>query len=178
MMKINLIKNKLDSTDYVLRHWKDVKITFGVKSTKLKELFWRQDVAFSVLLIIVSANFFILGRMINSFRPERNNEPILIGGISGKSILADEKSEISKTVSKSTIEKSGPITKSMAKSKTTVLPPGTGTPGSVFASKRGKNYYYPGCGGGTTIKPANKVWFTTPKAAELKGYVRSKTCKI
>ncbi|KKQ35217.1 MAG: Endonuclease I [Candidatus Nomurabacteria bacterium GW2011_GWB1_37_5] len=49
--------------------------------------------------------------------------------------------------------------------------------GMIFASKRGKKYYLPGCSGGSTIKEENKIYFSTEGEAMNAGYEKSSTCK-
>jgi len=46
--------------------------------------------------------------------------------------------------------------------------------GGVFASNKGKKYYYPGCS--NTISEANKVTFPTPKDAESAGFTLASNC--
>lgn len=52
----------------------------------------------------------------------------------------------------------------------------SGLPGLVGASRNGKRYYYPWCGGLTRIKEANKIWFSSTKAAEAAGYTIASGC--
>lgn len=54
-----------------------------------------------------------------------------------------------------------------------ILPAG----GQYVASKSGKAYYLPWCGGVSRIKEENKVWFETKEEAEAKGYAPAKNCK-
>jgi hypothetical protein len=49
--------------------------------------------------------------------------------------------------------------------------------GLVVASRNGSVYHFPWCGGASQINPANKVWFSSEKAAEDAGYTPSKSCK-
>lgn len=44
----------------------------------------------------------------------------------------------------------------------------------VFASSKGKKYYYPGCS--NTISAANKITFSTPKEAESAGFTLASNC--
>jgi hypothetical protein len=46
-----------------------------------------------------------------------------------------------------------------------------------FASSRGSKYYSIGCSGGKTLKPENKIYFTTEAEAIAAGYEKSSTCK-
>jgi len=46
-----------------------------------------------------------------------------------------------------------------------------------FASSRGSKYYHIGCSGGKTLKPENKIYFSTAGEAEVAGYELSSTCK-
>ncbi len=48
---------------------------------------------------------------------------------------------------------------------------------TFFASSKGTKYYSPGCTGGQTIKPENKIYFTSKEQAEGAGYVLSTTCR-
>lgn len=45
----------------------------------------------------------------------------------------------------------------------------------VFASSKGKKYYYPGCS--NTVSDANKVTFATAFMAESAGYTLASNCK-
>lgn len=54
-----------------------------------------------------------------------------------------------------------------------ILPVG----GQVVASKTGKAYYLPWCGGVKRIKDENKVWFDSAQAAQAAGYIPAKNCK-
>ncbi len=47
----------------------------------------------------------------------------------------------------------------------------------VFASKNGKNYYYPWCKGGSNIKKSNLVYFKHYKDAESQGFTLSRSCQ-
>lgn len=49
--------------------------------------------------------------------------------------------------------------------------------GLVVASRNGSVYYYPWCGGVSTISPVNRVWFNTEAAARKAGYAPAKNCK-
>lgn len=46
-----------------------------------------------------------------------------------------------------------------------------------FASKIGNKYYTIGCSGGKTLKPENKIYFTTEQEAIRAGYTKSASCK-
>lgn len=48
---------------------------------------------------------------------------------------------------------------------------------AYFASSRGSKYYHIGCSGGKTLKPENKIYFSTASEAESAGYELSSTCK-
>ena len=56
-------------------------------------------------------------------------------------------------------------------------PKGMTIGGLVEASRTGTVYYFPWCGGATSIKPENQVWFKTEDAAKAAGYVPAKNCK-
>ena len=45
------------------------------------------------------------------------------------------------------------------------------------ASKNGKMYYTPDCGGASRIKSENEIWFSSKIDAEKSGYTLSSTCK-
>ncbi len=49
--------------------------------------------------------------------------------------------------------------------------------GQYVASKSGKSYHLPWCGGAKQIKEENKIWFATKEEAEAKGYAPAKNCK-
>lgn len=53
----------------------------------------------------------------------------------------------------------------------------SGLPGLVAASRNGKRYYYPWCGGIKQIKEKNLMWFTTKEEAERAGYTVAKGCE-
>lgn len=48
---------------------------------------------------------------------------------------------------------------------------------TFFASKRGSKYYSASCSGGKTIKPENKIYFSSEAEAEGAGYELSSTCR-
>ncbi|MDE2399773.1 MAG: hypothetical protein KGL67_02070 [Patescibacteria group bacterium] len=48
---------------------------------------------------------------------------------------------------------------------------------NFFASSRGAKYYTIGCSAGKTIKPENRVYFSTSSEAEAAGYALSSSCK-
>ena len=56
-------------------------------------------------------------------------------------------------------------------------PEGMAIGGLVEASRTGTVYYFPWCGGATSIKPENQVWFKTEDAAKAAGYMAAKNCK-
>lgn len=49
--------------------------------------------------------------------------------------------------------------------------------GNIVASKDGKRYYYPNCGGINRIKPENRIYFETKEQAEAKGLTLASGCK-
>lgn len=49
--------------------------------------------------------------------------------------------------------------------------------GKIVASKNGKRYYYPNCGGINRIKPENRIYFETKEQAEAKGLTLASGCK-
>lgn len=49
--------------------------------------------------------------------------------------------------------------------------------GNIVASKNGKRYYYPNCGGINRIKPENRIYFETKEQAEAKGLTLASGCK-
>ena len=49
--------------------------------------------------------------------------------------------------------------------------------GKIVASKNGKRYYYPNCGGINRIKPENRIYFDTKEQAEAKGLTLASGCK-
>jgi hypothetical protein len=71
-----------------------------------------------------------------------------------------------------------PATNTTAATPTTMLQTIQITDAKSFvASKTGTKYYPAGCGGISRIKEENKVYFTTEKDAQDKGYTRTDTCK-
>ena len=56
-------------------------------------------------------------------------------------------------------------------------PKGMAIGGLVEDSRTGTVYYFPWCGGATSIKPVNQVWFKTEDAAKSAGYTAAKNCK-
>ncbi len=57
-----------------------------------------------------------------------------------------------------------------------ILPPNPilSSGGGVYASSKGKKYYYPWCK--STVSEANKVTFTSPSMAESAGYTLASNC--
>jgi hypothetical protein len=56
--------------------------------------------------------------------------------------------------------------------------PHTMDPGGHYvASRAGAVYYYPWCGGASSIAPENQVWFKSEEAAKGAGYSPAKNCK-
>ena len=49
--------------------------------------------------------------------------------------------------------------------------------GKYVASRSGKYYYAPWCGGALRIKEENKVWFETKEDAEKRGYKPAANCQ-
>jgi hypothetical protein len=49
--------------------------------------------------------------------------------------------------------------------------------GKIVASKNGKRYYYPNCGGINRIKSENRIYFETKEQAEAKGLTLASGCK-
>lgn len=49
--------------------------------------------------------------------------------------------------------------------------------GQYVASRTGKSYHLPWCGGAKQIKEENKIYFATKEAAEAAGYAPAKNCK-
>ena len=49
--------------------------------------------------------------------------------------------------------------------------------GHVVASRSGSAYHYPWCGGASSIKESNKVWFKSEEVARKAGYKPAKNCK-
>lgn len=49
--------------------------------------------------------------------------------------------------------------------------------GEVVASKNGKKYHYPWCGGAKQISEKNKIFFKTTEEARAKGYTPAANCK-
>lgn len=47
----------------------------------------------------------------------------------------------------------------------------------VFASKKGKKYYFSSCSGVSAIKKENIISFSSPQEAIKSGYSKSSTCK-
>ena len=51
------------------------------------------------------------------------------------------------------------------------------SPRSFVASKSGKKYYLPWCGGVSNIKEENKIWFSSEAEAKKSGYTPASNCK-
>jgi len=51
------------------------------------------------------------------------------------------------------------------------------TRGAVVASKNGKKYHYPWCGGAKNMKESNKIYFNSIAEARSAGYEPAKNCK-
>ena len=56
-------------------------------------------------------------------------------------------------------------------------PKGMAIGGPIVASRTGTVYYFPWCGGATSIKPENQVWFKSEDSAQTAGYRAAKNCK-
>jgi hypothetical protein len=69
----------------------------------------------------------------------------------------------------------GPISMHMAAMIAAPMPLPLG--GQVVASKTGKYYYYPWCGGAKTISQSNIIWFSSDTKAEAAGYAPASNCR-
>ncbi len=49
--------------------------------------------------------------------------------------------------------------------------------GQVVASRTGKYYYYPWCGGAKTISQGNVIWFSSEAKAQAAGFSPASNCK-
>ena len=49
--------------------------------------------------------------------------------------------------------------------------------GSYVGSRGGSTYYFPWCGGASSIDPNDQVWFKSEAAAQKAGYSPAKNCK-
>ena len=60
---------------------------------------------------------------------------------------------------------------------TTTAPAPLPLGGQIVASRTGKSYYYPWCGGAKTIAPSNVIWFSSEAKAQAAGYIPATNCK-
>lgn len=60
--------------------------------------------------------------------------------------------------------------------KKTQIMSSSGSGKSFVASKSGKKYYLPWCGGVSRIKEENKIWFTSESEAKKAGYTQANNC--
>ena len=122
----------------------------------IKEILEKIKPLYTLLLIlIVSAIFFCLGRLSVS---GRENSEIKIAYQNEALALAAETS-----ISSSTPDKIA----------TTTIK----TDGPVIGSKSGKKYYFPWCGTVKRIKPENQVHFPSIAAAKAAGFTPGGNCK-
>lgn len=114
---------------------------------------------FFTAIIIVGAAFasFGLGRLSSL---EGKKPPVLI-----------EKNLLLSSLPDETVP--GVSNKSLADGKKTQ----NNSPKSFVASKSGKKYYLPWCGGVSNIKEGNKVWFASEAEAKKSGYTPASNCK-
>lgn len=110
-----------------------------------------EDMALVAVIILVGTGSFGLGRL--SVK-ETSNEPLKI--TQNGEIFENTSGQINESVSASAGESLG---------------------GEVIASKNGTKYHYSWCPGAKQISEANKIAFTTAKAAEEAGYSRALNCK-
>jgi hypothetical protein len=72
------------------------------------------------------------------------------------------------------LDQSASVISSTTQSKGELAPPNVSA-GGVFASSKGKRYYYPWCK--STVSESNKITFNTAQIAESAGYTLATNCK-
>lgn len=130
----------------------------------------REGAIFLTLAIVLAASFgFGLGRL---SKIQADREPIRIETASADSADSAKTNFTQATTLKQTPVPAPFVTKVSESSQTKQ----TINSGEVVASKNGKAYYYPWCSGVSRIKPANKVFFSSPAAAAAAGLTPAKNC--
>jgi len=118
--------------------------------------------ALSILLVLVAAASFMLGRL-SSDGSGRNvvgdtKAALVVSTTLPPQVVSNEVATTSKEV--------GVAGESSAKVQ-----------GAYVASRKGTKYHLPWCSGARTISEENKLWFTTKEEAEAAGFTPAKNCK-
>jgi hypothetical protein len=119
-----------------------------------------KDVLVIIIVILVGLGSFELGRL--SVQNSSQGQNIDSGGQYNGQGNTDNSTQTSFKSTNTDIASSVPM---QADGKT------------FFASSKGTKYYSTSCSAGKTIKPENKVWFTTGEEAEKAGYTLSSACQ-
>ncbi|MDB5266298.1 MAG: hypothetical protein JWN89_113 [Parcubacteria group bacterium] len=123
---------------------------------------WAKRAFVPLLIILIAVLGFGVGRLT---APARS---------SGLKVEFDPSVELS-TVQGPALDNAAAVGASVLKAATSLAPSVLKAGGQVFASSKGKKYYYPGCK--NTISEKNKVFFATPAMAESAGYTIAANCK-
>lgn len=108
------------------------------------------DIYIVLIIILTACGSFGLGRL---SKQESKKEPVTIEYADGK--------HVEQTASSiSSLESETPESNQ-----------------KVFASKKGKKYYFLSCSGISAIKKENLISFSSPEEATRSGYSKSSTCK-
>ena len=132
-----------------------------------------KNIATIIIVILVGLGSFGLGRLSkdassNDFKITYPNQPANV-------ISATESTQgtYNSSLNSNFVQQTPKTSQINNKSKSS-----TSSVGKIyFASSRGNKYYHIGCGGGKTLKPENKIYFTTEAEAQAAGYQKSSTCK-
>lgn len=135
-----------------------------------------RTISIILILILTSSLSYGLGRMNSSINSNQGNGGMaLVDCTQSPARLVGllDQSEISVSQTAATGKVSETVSNSEREEGKTVK----ARDGQVFASKKGKKYYYSWCSGGNRIKPANRVFFDNAALAEAAGYTIAASCK-
>jgi hypothetical protein len=136
-----------------------------------------RTISIILILILTSSLSYGLGRMNSSINSNQGNggmalvdctqSPARLVGLLDQSEISVSQTAATGKVSETIRYSEGEEGKTIKKVRD----------GQVFASKKGKKYYYSWCSGGNRIKPANRVFFDNAALAEAAGYTIAASCK-
>jgi len=118
----------------------------------------KKDILITIIIILVGTASYALGKLSGVFV----NEPVKIEYGDTRTAISTSTNQTASVVKSLKTE---PIDAEISK-----------MPGAVVTSKTGKKYYYPNCSGVARISSANRVWFSSGKEAEKRGYTLASNC--
>lgn len=143
------------------------KFYYWVKSNILDGPDLPKDVFMFLLICLVGAGAFLLGRVMNMEESRKAELKIIQNGtvkaVDGIALPANENPVFS-GLSSENISSENTMT-------------GTSIHGMYVGSRNGTAYYLPWCGGVKLILEKNKVWFRSKEDAQAKGYKPAGNCK-